>query len=145
MRLSVQLYSLGLRQDPEDPSLTKDVTYVCRISIVCFIMALVLGSEDSPSLSAPLRLPLPSSKALWGANSRCEWERAYAISLGQPFGCEVRLETVGDLTVAQMRRDGADDEGSQGSPGKVGGDALDCWLASADGLGMMLAAVIADS
>lgn len=129
---------------PKILPLNRDVAYVCRTTIGCFIMALVLGSEDSPSLSAPLRLPLPSSKALWGARTRCEWEREYIVSLEEPSGCVNRLETVGDLAVAQMQRDGGDDWGSQGHLGRVGGDALDRWLATADGLGMLLVAVIAD-
>lgn len=126
------------------PPLTRDVTYIRRTSITCFIMALVLGSEDSPSLSRPVQLSLPSSKALWSASTRYEWEKEDSASWEQSSGREDRLETVGDLAILQIQRDGGDDWSSQGGLPRVGTDALDCWLEGADELGMLLAAVIAD-
>lgn len=132
------------RKAPKIHPLTRDVAYACRTSIVCFIMALALGSEDSPSLSRPFQLPLPSSKALWGARTRYDWEREYSVFLEQSSRREDRLETVGDVAVAQMQRDGGDGWGLQGGLQMVGTDALDYWLAGADELGTLLAAVIAD-
>lgn len=66
------------------------------------------------------------------------------MSLEQPPGLEDKLETVSDLAAAQSQRDDGNGWGSHESMERVGGDSLDSWLASADGLGMLLAAVIAD-
>ncbi|SPN96538.1 uncharacterized protein DNG_00063 [Cephalotrichum gorgonifer] len=115
-----------------------------RISIVCFIVALIVGSEGSPSIANPFRLPLPSGRALWEARSAWEWETEYDAWWGQSEGIADRLETVGDLSIAQLRRGGGDGWGMPGDFGGVGDDALDSWHAGVDGLGMLLTAVIAD-
>lgn len=107
-------------------------------------MELVVGGEGSPFFSDLFRLSLPSNKALWAARSAREWEREYDIYRGTLAAGKERLESVGDATLAHMQRGGMGTSASGGNSQGVGDDILDDWHAEVDGLGMLLAAVIAD-
>ncbi|CAM1510993.1 Fc.00g085060.m01.CDS01 [Cosmosporella sp. VM-42] len=105
-----------------------------RIAIVCFLMTLVVGSEESDAFEKPSLLPLPTRKDLWGAPSALIWEKEHDSGWGKFKTNPHRLCTIGDVAIAQMQR---------GSGGALD-DTLDSWHAGLDNLGMMLAAFIAD-
>lgn len=79
---------------------------------------------------------------MWEAKSAAEWEKQSSRLIGHPSGNRSRLESVGDLALAHMQREGT----IQGLSdlGTAPDDALDNWHAGTDGLGMLLAAIIAD-
>lgn len=106
-------------------------------------MDLVIGDEASPYFSNLFRVPLSSSKVLWEVRSRSEWEKTYATYWGSLDGGKGRLESVGDATLAHMQRSGLSKTTPIVEPRGII-DALDDWHADMDGLGMLLAAVIAD-
>ncbi|KAJ2905387.1 hypothetical protein MKZ38_005485 [Zalerion maritima] len=131
-----------------------------RITVCCFLTALVLGGDIRDFMAEPFLLPLPSSKTLWEASlrSREAWEREYdhdggscSISgdqLQDGHRQQLRLYTLGDLTLAKQYAGGSSGPAISGS-GNMGGNgaidhALDSWHAGLDRLGMMLAAVLAD-
>ncbi|KAL5373534.1 hypothetical protein DPSP01_012663 [Paraphaeosphaeria sporulosa] len=109
-----------------------------RVSVVCFITALTIGAQADDPIVNPNNHVLPSSKALWEARTREEWEDLYE---GQYTSDDrPRLETVGDLVIAKLGR-GSRNEGRAGR-GAVD-EMVGQWYAEMDGLGMMLAAVVA--
>ncbi|KPM44072.1 hypothetical protein AK830_g2425 [Neonectria ditissima] len=115
-----------------------------RLSLVCFLTSLVLGSEGSDGVEAPFFLPLPSGKAMWEAKNAWSWEGEYGAFWQDLKTNKPRLDTLGDLATAHMQQDNRCDAGMGGSLGDEEDDVLDSWHAGVDGLGMMLAAIIAD-
>ncbi|KAH7144328.1 hypothetical protein B0J13DRAFT_554955 [Dactylonectria estremocensis] len=115
-----------------------------RLSITCFLMALVVGTEGSDDIANPFCLPLPGSKVLWEARSDWAWEKEYGMSWKNSKPDRSRLDTVGDLAIAHMQRGGGTDPTMGGGLNGATDEILDTWHAGLDGLGMMLAAVIAD-
>ncbi|KAK3395295.1 hypothetical protein B0H63DRAFT_463001, partial [Podospora didyma] len=108
-----------------------------RMTIVCFLTALVVGTDSCDAIWDPQSMPLPSSKSLWEARTRWEWEREYeahwaeaAVDVTRP-----RLDTIGDLVVVKYGAKGGDWKATVD-------DVLDTWHAGLDGLGMLLAAVL---
>ena len=110
-----------------------------RISVTCFMMALVKGQDTASPIANPNMHTLPSSKALWEAKTSWEWEHEYDLA-SRRVHPSPRLETVGDFIIAKL-----------GCPGKSGVDSqkevieemIDKWYSEMDGLGMMLAALVA--
>ncbi|KAK3371018.1 hypothetical protein B0T24DRAFT_304599 [Lasiosphaeria ovina] len=123
-----------------------------RIAVVCFLMTLVVGSEACLAILDPPSLLLPSSRALWEAKDRWSWEREFDAAWAE-IGTVARhhqhagprLDTIGDLAVV---KNGLSDPrfgaGRAGAAAAAASDALDSWHAGLDGLGIMLAAVLAD-
>ena len=117
--------------------------YLIRMFVLCFIMEFLIGKGGPSYFTNHYQIPLPSGKALWEARSAWVWEKEYAARQGSSGG-GMKLETVGDLALAHMERDGMGVSGSGESPGVAGYEVLDDWHAGVDGLGMLLAAVVAD-
>lgn len=115
-----------------------------RVSIVCFLIALVVGTEGSNDIETPFYLPLPGTKTLWEARSQWAWEKEYGASWKNSKPKESRLGTVGDLAIARLQQGGGADARMRGNLEGALDEILDSWHADLDGLGMMLAAVIAD-
>lgn len=115
-----------------------------RLSITCFLMALIVGTEGSNDIANPFCLPLPCNKVLWEAKSAWAWEKEYGVSWKKAEPDHSRLSTVGDLAIAHMQRGGGTDPAMRGGLNAAAEEILDTWHAGLDGLGMMLAAVIAD-
>jgi len=115
-----------------------------RIVVVCFLLDLVAGSADVCEIFAdPYSIPLPSSRLLWEAQSAEAWEREYDVEWEQLTTNQPRIDTVGDLLLAKdVGNDGAK---AQGKLGGMFADALDDWHAGLDGLGMLVAAVVAET
>ena len=117
--------------------------------MTCFLLALVIGSPASDPIFNPHLHSLPSSKALWEARTSWEWEREYEAAAMHQRMREAtmhpppRIETMGDFIIAKLGSMGS----SHGSHGNLNASAvdeiLDQWYAEIDGLGMMLAAVVA--
>ncbi|KAK3347184.1 hypothetical protein B0T25DRAFT_614087 [Lasiosphaeria hispida] len=117
-----------------------------RVTIVCFLTSLVVGAEGCDIIMDPNLIPLPSGRALWEARTEADWEREFEAAWAEFRVNGPRLDTVGDLAVAKFGAGGA----VMGFKGGLGdgrnravGDVLDGWHAGLDGLGMMLAAVMA--
>ncbi|KAK4442505.1 hypothetical protein QBC34DRAFT_454677, partial [Podospora aff. communis PSN243] len=114
-----------------------------RIVAICFLLDLVAGSADICELLAdPYAIALPSSKMLWQARDAAIWEREYAVEWEQLTTNQARVDTLGDLALAKGVGNGG--SGAQGRLAGLFADALDNWHAGLDGLGMLIAAVIAD-
>ncbi|KAK0706179.1 hypothetical protein B0T26DRAFT_755704 [Lasiosphaeria miniovina] len=123
-----------------------------RMAVVCFLMTLVVGSEACLAILDPPSLLLPSSRALWEAKDRWSWEREFDAAWAE-LGTVARhhqhagprLDTIGDLAVV---KNGLSDPrfgaGRAGAAAAAASDVLDSWHAGLDGLGIMLAAVLAD-
>ncbi|KAF7550709.1 hypothetical protein G7046_g7933 [Stylonectria norvegica] len=75
-----------------------------RISLVCFLSALVLGSEGSSAVENPFFLPLPSNRAMWEARNSWTWEGEYGAFSQNFTANECQLHTVGDLAAAHMQQ-----------------------------------------
>ena len=104
---------------------------------VCFLLGFVVGTEACQAISDPHLITLPSSKALWEAKSRWAWELEYDVAEAKAQAGQPTFHTVGDLALAQLS--GAGGVGM----GRGSSDLVDDWHADLDGLGMLLAAVIA--
>ncbi|GAB1311765.1 Zn(2)-C6 fungal-type domain-containing protein [Madurella fahalii] len=113
-----------------------------RLAIVCFLMALVVGCEACDVILNPYAIPLPGSKALWEARTADEWERVYDEWWAELKSGKPRLDTLGDLIMAK-HSSGSSQALMHGIFGSGMDDVLDDWHANLDGLGMMLAAVLA--
>ena len=111
--------------------------------VLCFVMEFFIGKGGPSYFTNHYQIPLPSGKALWEAKSAWEWEERNAASRGSSGG-GMKLETVGDLALAHMQRDGMCVSGSGERPGVADDEVLDDWHTGVDGLGMLLAAVVAD-
>ncbi|KAL6399262.1 hypothetical protein AUP68_17806 [Ilyonectria robusta] len=115
-----------------------------RLYIVCFLIALVVGTEGSNDIETPFYLPLPGTKSLWEARSQWAWEKEYSASWKDLKPKEPRLGTVGDLAIARLQQRGGANATVRGNLKGALDEILDNWHADLDGLGMMLAAVVAD-
>ncbi|KAK3356755.1 hypothetical protein B0T25DRAFT_537327 [Lasiosphaeria hispida] len=114
-----------------------------RVVIVCFLITLIVGGEVCNLILDPYSIPLPSDKALWEAKSLGAWEEAYDASLAaRGADHQQRFDTLGDL-VAAKHGGGRSAVMSTGCGGDGVGGALDDWHAGLDGVGMMLAIVLA--
>ncbi|KAK0644643.1 hypothetical protein B0T16DRAFT_418023 [Cercophora newfieldiana] len=117
-----------------------------RIVTVCYLLDLVAGAPhpDICELFAdPHSISLPSSRMLWEARTAAEWEKEYDVEWAQLTTNQARLDTVGDLALAKDV--GSDGAMAQGRLGGLFADAMDNWHAGLDGLGMLIAAVMASS
>ena len=103
-------------------------------------MALIVGGSACTLIVNPYSIPLPSEKALWEARSRWEWETLYSASMAEPS----RFNSLGDLVMAKH---GGNDSVAGVLPGGGADDcvqeALDDWHAGVDGVGVMIATVLA--
>ncbi|KAK0708584.1 hypothetical protein B0H67DRAFT_672808 [Lasiosphaeris hirsuta] len=120
-----------------------------RVTIVCFLTSLVVGAEGCDIIMDPNLIPLPSGRALWEARTETDWAREFEAAWAEVRVNGPRLDTVGDLAVAKFGA-GAGTGVMVGFKGGVGEgrsraveDVLDGWHAGLDGLGMLLAAVMA--
>lgn len=111
---------------------------------MCFLIALVVGTEGSNDIETPFYLPLPGTKTLWEARSQWVWEKEYGASWKDFKPGESRLGTVGDLAIARLQQRGGANATVRGNLKGALDEILDNWHADLDGLGMMLAAVVAD-
>lgn len=123
---------------------TSNVANSRRLYIVCFLIALVVGTEGSNDIETPFYLPLPGTKTLWEARSQWVWEKEYGASWKDLKPQESRLGTVGDLAIARLQQRGRANATVRGNLEGALDEVLDNWHADLDGLGMMLAAVVAD-
>lgn len=139
-----------------------------RITVTCWLMSMAVNPRaQSFRLSRPHRFPLPSSRRLWEAETRAEWEREYDNDQfekhilvqsanhanGNGSGNNgnkprtkrlTKLTTVGDLARAIDRS--VADEGSLGMPNNDAlfeDDLLAYWHAGVDSLGMLVTAAAA--
>lgn len=81
---------------------------------------------------------------LWEARTAADWEREYDVEWAQLMAGQARLNTVGDLVLAKEVGSGGGTR-AQGRLAGVFEGAMDDWHAGLDGLGMLIAAVMADS
>ncbi|KAJ4353524.1 uncharacterized protein N0V89_005254 [Didymosphaeria variabile] len=109
-----------------------------RISVTCFLLALTIGNDPSNPIVNPNNHILPASKALWEARTRAAWERLYVQQ--QTSDSAPRLETVGDFIIAKL---GGVGRSKSDMSADLVDDMIGKWYAEMDGLGMMLAAVVA--
>lgn len=105
-------------------------------------MALVVGCEACDVILNPYAIPLPGSKALWEARTAEEWERVYDEWWAERKSGKPRVDTLGDLITAK-HSSGSSQVWIHGTFGSGIEDVLDDWHANLDGLGIMLAAVLA--
>jgi len=80
---------------------------------------------------------------LWEARTAFDWEQEYDVEWAQLMTNEARLDTFGDLVLAKDVESGG--ARAQGRVGGLFADAMDDWHAGLDGLGILIAAVMADS
>jgi hypothetical protein len=103
-------------------------------------MALIVGGGACTLIMDPYSIPLPSEKALWEARSQWEWETLYNASMAEPS----RFDSLGDLVMAKHGGDvSVAGVIRGGGAGDCVEEALDDWHGGLDGLGMMIAALLA--
>ncbi|KAL6826541.1 hypothetical protein V8C40DRAFT_287257, partial [Trichoderma camerunense] len=107
-----------------------------RVAGVGFLLSVITGPENCNAIADPRTIPLPSSKALWDSESRVLWKKNRDNALAEPQATQARLCNLGDLIAVQQRA-------MQYGPADSAQENLGTWLATTDGLGLMLAAVTA--
>lgn len=114
---------------------------IFRIAIVCSLTSLLVGSDACDIVTQPHLIHLLSTRALWEARNTWAWEKEYDTFQSQFIDREPSLDTIGDLAIVKhaSMSDTVLVEGRKSSL-----DILDDWHAGLDGLGMLLAAVMAD-
>lgn len=108
-------------------------------------MALVVGCEACDIILNPYAIPLPARKAMWEARTAVEWGIIYDEWCSQGRNGKPRLDTLGDLVMAKQSQQNlsSGEVAMRGTFGSGIDDILDDWHANLDGLGNMLAAVLA--
>lgn len=107
-----------------------------RVAGVGFLLGVITGPENCNAIADPRTIPLPSSKALWDSESRVSWKKNRDNALAEPQATQTRLRNLGDLVAVQQ-------QAMQYGPADSAQEHLGTWLATTDGLGLMLAAVTA--
>ncbi|KAL6812535.1 hypothetical protein J3E69DRAFT_359665 [Trichoderma sp. SZMC 28015] len=107
-----------------------------RVAGVGFLLGVITGPENCNAIADPRTIPLPSSKALWDSESRVLWKKNRDSALAEPQATQTRLCNLGDLVALQQ-------QAMQYGPADSSQENLGSWLATTDGLGLMLAAVTA--
>jgi hypothetical protein len=107
--------------------------------VVTFLLALLIGSEPCQYLTEPSYIPLPSSRLLWEAKSAWAWECEYDAQCADFVVHQPPVQTVRDFAIAKRGGNGTLTSGSSGRDD----DALIKWHAGVDGLGMVVAVVLA--
>lgn len=102
-------------------------------------MALVKGEDKTSPIANPNMHNLPSSKALWEAKTCWEWEHEYDLA-AKSVHPGPELETVGDFIIAKL---GVPGKSVTGEYKEAIEDMIGKWYSEMDGLGMMLAALVA--
>lgn len=117
-----------------------------RLAIVCFLMVLVFNLEACEVILNPYAINLPASKALWEARTAAEWDMLYDEWLAEGRKGRPRLHTLGDFLMAKQKQQHDPNNGAVSTLGTFGSaldEVLDDWHGNLDGLGSMLAAVLA--
>ncbi|TPX06710.1 uncharacterized protein E0L32_002206 [Thyridium curvatum] len=112
-----------------------------RVLVACWLVAIAINPGGANPVNRPHNIPLPSSRSLWEARSRGEWERAYSTE--QAGRGERDVSTIGELTAALHGGKGASTGLSGASYHLSQSAGLDRWQAGLDSLGTMLTAVLA--
>lgn len=108
-------------------------------------MVLVFNLEACEVILNPYAINLPASKALWEARTAAEWDVLYDEWLAEGKKGTPRVHTLGDFLVAKQSQQGAGNSAVSmlGTFGSALDEVLDDWHGNLDGLGSMLAAVLA--
>lgn len=112
-----------------------------RIAIVCSLTSLLVGSDACDVITQPHLIHLPSSRAVWEARNTWAWEKEYDAYQHQFINKDPCLDTIGDLAIIKHASERG---GVMTRDRKSSLRILDDWHSGLDGLGMLLAAVMAD-